>query len=77
MDRDVRSNLILTLLTIFILMWTYTEVSEYFERENFTHEVTDFMYKGDRFTSEDGDRLCTRVRHLELEHHQYDGGDCK
>lgn len=53
------------LLLLFWCAWLYTEISEKFEREEFNSAVHDFMYKGDRFTSEDGMALEARIRALE------------
>ena len=60
------------LITVFFLAWLYTEVTEYIERDKFYVEVTDFMYKGDRFTSEDGQELLHRIEALEKD--ARDGG---
>ena len=53
------------IILIFFAAWLYTEVTEYIERDEFYVEVTDFMYKGDRFTSEDGQELLHRIEELE------------
>ena len=53
------------LLFLFWSVWLYTEVTEYFERDEFNHEVSDFMNKGDRNTKEMGLSLCQHIRALE------------
>jgi hypothetical protein len=67
-----RSNLILFIITLFLFLWAYTEVTEYSERENFTTEVYKFVAKGDRYTQAEGDAerkarlaLEDRIRKLE------------
>ena len=64
-DRD---TLIIAMLTVFMSMWVYTEISEYITRDLFTAEVNEFMHKGDRFTNEDGDALSERIDVLEKKH---------
>ena len=49
------------LLTIFLGGWVWTEVQEYIDRENFGVEVYEFMNRGDRFTTEDGEVLKSRL----------------
>lgn len=53
------------MLLCFLSAWVYTEVNEYLKRDVFTKEVTDFMHRGDRFTSEDGKKLSERITILE------------
>ena len=45
------------LILLFFGSWLYTEIIEYFNRAEFVREVNEFMHRGDRFTSEDGERL--------------------
>jgi hypothetical protein len=44
-------------IVLFFAAWTWTEVVEYLERTNFHTTVNEFMYAGDRFTSQDGNDL--------------------
>jgi hypothetical protein len=46
-------------------MWFYTEISEYFERDDFQDRVNKFMNNGERFTKEDGELLSNRIKALE------------
>ena len=70
--HELRSNLILFLLALFLTLWSYTEITEYRERENFTTEVYKFVAKGDRYTQAEGDeereaRLALEQRVKQLE----------
>ena len=65
MNRETRSIWTLTLLTVFLTLWLYTEFSEYFERDLFQQNVEKFMQKGGRFTEERGAELENRVSELE------------
>ena len=53
------------LLLLFWCAWLYTEICEKLERDEFNSEVHSFMYRGERFTSEDGRALEARIRALE------------
>lgn len=53
------------LLLLFWVAWLYTEVTEHYSRDTFTAEVTEFMYRGDRFTKDDGIELQMKVLSLE------------
>jgi hypothetical protein len=55
------------LLLVFFAMWLYTEFTEYNERDAFYQEVSNFMYKGERFTADDGRALKARIEKLESE----------
>jgi hypothetical protein len=52
------------LLFFYFTLWAYTEVSEYIERDNFFHEVDDFIHAGDRFTADDGAVLQDQIDEL-------------
>ena len=52
-------------LVIFVLLWSYTEISEYRDRDAFQENVSTFMSKGNRFTKQRGDELEKRVEELE------------
>jgi hypothetical protein len=69
--------LTLALLVTFLAAWLYTEVTEYFERDNFHKEVDTFIHQGGRFTDVDGYNLCVRIRHLETRHHGLDVPLCE
>lgn len=56
---------IFIVLVVFWCMWFYTEVKEYFERDDFQERVTEFMNNGERFTKEDGEELSNRIKVLE------------
>ena len=63
---EIRSNLTLMLMVIFLSAWAYTEITEYFDREDFNAEVEEFMEGGgNRFTREDAEALERRVEKLE------------
>ena len=62
---------ILFLLITFISMWSYTEITEYLERDQFIDNVERFMYKGSRFTNEDGLILELRIEALEEMSHEH------
>ena len=64
-NADNRQIIILSVLLLFVVMWLYTEITEYRNRSAFVEEVNDFMYKGDRFTQPEGDELESRVEKLE------------
>lgn len=77
LSSEVRSNLILFLLVVFLGTWTYTEVTESWERDAFSKEVNDFMHRGDSNTGTQGYALCLRVAHLEAEHHNLPTTPCE
>lgn len=55
------------LIILFLLMWLWTEVSEYQERHTIYMEFKKFHDAGERFTKQDGDKLRQRVEALEDE----------
>ena len=58
-----------TLLIIaFLIMWLYTEVSEYNERHAIYMEFNPFHDAGERFTAEEGRTMYERLCALELMH---------
>jgi hypothetical protein len=57
-------------LLAFFAIWLYVEVSKRIERDHFHKQVDDFMYKGERFTADDGRALKKRVKKLEDEAHE-------
>ena len=57
-------NIFIVLVT-FWCMWFYTEIREYFERDDFQYRVNEFMNNGERFTKEDGELLSNRIKALE------------
>ena len=71
-NKEARSNMILFIVSVFLLSWIYTEVAEYFAREKFEAEVrydlnelNQFRSRGDRFTQDDGIELEERIDNLE------------
>jgi len=53
------------LLMVFFGMWLYTEIAEYMERDTFQQQVHNFMYKGERFTADQGRAMNKRIAELE------------
>lgn len=64
-NKQIESKHVFFLLLLFWVAWLYTEVTEYYSRDTFTAEVTEFMYRGDRFTKDDGDALKMKILSLE------------
>ena len=69
---EVRPFHVFSLVGLFLILWIWTEVTEYFDREAYKREVNafmkktePFMAKGDRFTSEEGADLEARIEALE------------
>ena len=73
MPEDSYLKLMYVTSIVFLIMWTGTEVYEAFERYTKWQVVTDFIGKGDRFTSNDGKALESRICRLETLH----GIECK
>ena len=69
MRTKVEPHHVLMMLLIFWFAWLWTEWTEYSERADFFHEVDEFMNRGDRFTSEDGRKICERMKEI-------DGKEC-
>ena len=67
LDKELKSSLTLMLLVLFLLVWSWTEITEYQNRTDFVQGVTEFVSKGDRFTKQDADLLEARVLVLEKE----------
>ena len=65
MREATRGWLTLVMVSLFMVLWSITEITEYQERDNFNTEVIKFVSKGDRFTQEEGDLLTKRVEDLE------------
>ena len=49
------------ILTVFALAWLYTEVTEYYERQDVYEQYRKFHDQGARFTAKRGDALESRV----------------
>ena len=64
---DIRSTLILVLLTGFLCAWAYTEITEEHQRQEFQSDVQSFMYKGDRFTRDDAIEMSRKIEEVEAE----------
>ena len=65
--RRIESKHVLFILLMFWSAWLYTEITEYSQRSKFTHEVSDFMHKGDRFTQLEGDAVERRLDIIEAQ----------
>ena len=66
----VKQSHVFLLITLFWACWIYTEVTEYISRKEFVSEINDFMYRGDRFTAEDGRELNKRLDAVEKRQHE-------
>ena len=77
MVAKIEAKHVFVSLTCFWILWLYTEVTEYFSRADFAHEVSHFMNEGGRNTSSMGYSLCKRIEHLEAEHHSVKGESCE
>ena len=64
-SRFPKITLPTVMIVLFFWIWFYTEVNEYNDRKQHRQEVDKFMYKGDRFTHEDGRKLEARLKALE------------
>ena len=53
------------IIVVFFSLWLYTEITEYYERDQFSYEVKKFMGRGDRYTGTEGHALEARVEALE------------
>lgn len=59
------------LISLFLIMWLYTKITEYNERTAHQIKVDNFMTRGDRFTADDGERLRKLVEgHVQENHKQ-------
>ena len=53
------------LIMLFLVMWLWTEITEYEERHAIYMDFKSFHDKGKRFTAAEGDVLEARVKKLE------------
>jgi len=77
MEGKIEVKHVFILLTCFWVVWLYSEISAHYLREDLDHNMIHFMQQGGRNTNEMGYRLCKRVAHLELEHHNLKGESCE
>jgi len=61
----MKENLAITLFVLFVCTWAATEITEYYARDNFNSDVSEFILQGERFTLEDGKSLEKRIQKLE------------
>jgi hypothetical protein len=62
---DLQLTVLLVLMVVYLAMWTYTEVTEYKERDAFVQEVYDFMRDGKLYPTVKGEALEARVGKIE------------
>jgi len=60
----MRQNITLSLVSVFLTLWLYSEIVQFHDREAHLKRVNEFMASGERFTKQDAAALETEIAQL-------------